>query len=301
MPGCLSARAPQPPARTRPRSPHLHPAPCPPGGISSSLQRPDLHEATFGGLSPRPGGLRGFWDGTGAGRGAFVDKEGLAAGPTSTSPPCQSAACSWGGMWRGAGAAAKPSGSRRFGSQQKPSAALGRGAKRRVVPGRTNRRSAAAPALSGYSPAPGASAGTGRGFRSRLGPAAPLLRGRGDPSPPGAASAPREGRPRGVRRPRARSRGSSCPVFGAGTATSRHLPRPGVPLRPPACGCPQHLGWMQISPAGSPKSRLLPKGAQEPPSSCGVSGAEAEELPARVPPGSKPPTLGGTASVPPTQ
>lgn len=100
-------------------------------------------------------------------------------GSRARAPPCQSAACGWGGTWRGAGAAAKPFGSRLFGSQQKPSAALGRGAKRRVVPGRTTRRSAAAPALSGYSPAPGASAGTGRGFRSRLGPAAPLQRGRG--------------------------------------------------------------------------------------------------------------------------
>lgn len=100
-------------------------------------------------------------------------------GSRARAPPCQSAACGWGGTWRGAGAAAKPFGSRLFGSQQKPSAALGRGAKRRVVPGRTTRRSAAAPALSGYSPAPGASAGTGRGFRSLLGPVAQLLRGAG--------------------------------------------------------------------------------------------------------------------------
>lgn len=223
-------------------------------------------------------------------------------GSRARAPPCQSAACGWGGTWRGAGAAAKPFGSRLFGSQQKPSAALGRGAKRRVVPGRTTRRSAAAPALSGYSPAPGASAGTGRGFRSLLGPrgAAPE-RGRGDPSPPGSVSAPREGGPRGGWRPRARSPGSSCPVRGAGTAKIRHLPRLGVPLRPQGCGCPQ------ISPAGSPKSRLLQKGAQEPPSSRGASGAEAEEPPWRFsltsspcPPGHQT-TLGGTVSVPPTQ
>lgn len=100
-------------------------------------------------------------------------------GSRARAPPCQSAACGWGGTWRGAGAAAKPFGSRLFGSQQKPSAAFGRGAKRRVVPGRTTRRSAAAPALSGYSPAPGASAGTGRGFRSLPGPVAQLLRGAG--------------------------------------------------------------------------------------------------------------------------
>lgn len=48
-------------------------------------------------------------------------------------------------LWEQGGLGAKASGSCWFGSQQKPLTAFGCGAKRRVVPGHTNRRSAAAP------------------------------------------------------------------------------------------------------------------------------------------------------------
>lgn len=81
-------------------------------------------------------------------------------------PRCQSTGCEralqlgWDAegsgdtLWE-RGAEAKSSGSCRFGSRQKPLTAFGCRAKRRVVPGHTNRRSAAAPHALELQPRPG--------------------------------------------------------------------------------------------------------------------------------------------------
>lgn len=81
-------------------------------------------------------------------------------------PHCQSAGCEqalqlgWDAegsgdtLWE-RGAEAKSSGSCQFGSRQKPLTAFGCRAKRRVVPGHTNRRSAAAPHALELQPSPG--------------------------------------------------------------------------------------------------------------------------------------------------
>lgn len=222
-------------------------APPSPGGWGDAGPDPSPGPRAAAG----PPGSRGRERVSGQGRsGARRPREqrGIAVGlgGREHEPLGQSAPCSWGGTPRGAGtpggagAAAKASGSRRFGSQQKPLAALGRGAKRRVVPGRTNRRSAAAPHALRLQPSPGGE----RRHRTRLpiapGPRGAAAEGQGDQRPPGSAPAPGEGRPRGLRRPRARSRGSSCPACEpapptAGTClsgVSACVPRPVSQQRP---------------------------------------------------------------------